>query len=76
MSSSPREASEFNAILVVDQGVASPIMLPMKKQQAFIAEFNATYGRIGLKIQRIPNQSERDSREAETPCGLEEGRTQ
>ena len=73
MSSSPREASEFNAILMVDQSVVGPIMLPMKRKQAFVAEFNATYGRIGLKIERIPGQCELDSTKVETPLPLAEG---
>ena len=49
--SSPRMASTFDAVLVVNHHAVGPILLPEKKQADFIVEFNTTYGRIGLTIE-------------------------
>ena len=52
-SSSPRAASQYNAVLFVNENSVGPVMLPEKKRREFIEEFNATYAKIGMTIESI-----------------------
>ena len=51
--SSPRSASEFDGVLRTQDVIVGPIKLPLYAPDDFVLEFNAMYGRIGLKIDSI-----------------------
>ena len=56
-SSSPRSASEFDAILIAEECIVGPILLPEKRGLAFVEEFNRTYERVGLKIEPMEDRT-------------------
>ena len=57
-SSSPRSASVFEAVVIVDARIVGPVMMPEKMQDDFVAEFNATYVKIGMTIESLPKPDE------------------
>ena len=68
MSSSHRTCRPCDGVLIRDQQPISPLRLPAKRSEDFVAQFNRTYARVGLSIELVDREDEQAPAQESDPA--------